>query len=92
MFIKPLPRSCKILGKILKELRSYCLFAGLLFPIIVEYLVTLQGGTAVDAVEKAVNNMEDNHCMNAGHGAVLNEVGQVECDAMIMNGSTMNSG
>jgi beta-aspartyl-peptidase (threonine type) len=52
----------------------------------------MQGGTALDAVEKAVNGMEDNPSFNAGHGAVLNEIGQVECDAMIMDGSTLNSG
>ena len=46
----------------------------------------------MDAVEKAVNCLEDNPNFNAGHGAVLNEIGQVECDAMIMDGSTMNSG
>ena len=46
----------------------------------------------MDAVEKAVNSLEDNPNFNAGHGAVLNEIGQVECDAMIMDGSTMNSG
>ena len=37
-------------------------------------------------------SMEDNHYFNCGHGAVLNEIGKVECDAMIMNGSTLNSG
>jgi beta-aspartyl-peptidase (threonine type) len=52
----------------------------------------MEGGTAVDAVEKAVNSLEDNPFFNAGHGAVLNEIGQIECDAMIMDGSTLNSG
>jgi beta-aspartyl-peptidase (threonine type) len=52
----------------------------------------MQGGTALDAVEKVVNSMEDNPSFNAGHGAVLNEIGQVECDAMIMDGSTLSSG
>ena len=52
----------------------------------------MEGDTAVDAVEKAVKSMEDNPNFNAGHGAVLNEIGQVECDAMIMNGSNLNSG
>lgn len=54
--------------------------------------IQIQGGTAVDAVEKAVNCMEDDPNFNAGHGAVLNEIGLVECDAMIMDGSTLNSG
>lgn len=36
--------------------------------------------------------MEDNPNFNAGHGSVLNELNQVECDAMIMEGTTLNSG
>ena len=51
-----------------------------------------QGGTAVDAVEKAVCFLEDNPNFNAGHGAVLNVKGEVECDAMIMDGSSMDTG
>lgn len=36
--------------------------------------------------------MEDNPNFNAGHGAVLNEKGEVECDAMIMDGSSLDTG
>lgn len=51
-----------------------------------------KGGTAVEAVEKAVSSLEDNRNFNAGHGAVLNEKGEVECDAMIMDGASMDTG
>ena len=36
--------------------------------------------------------LEDNPNFNAGHGAVLNVKGEVECDAMIMDGSSMDTG
>ena len=51
-----------------------------------------QGGTAVDAVEAAVRVMEDDQTFNAGRGSCLNKKGEVECDAMIMDGSTMETG
>ncbi|CAB3989429.1 isoaspartyl peptidase L-asparaginase-like, partial [Paramuricea clavata] len=51
-----------------------------------------EGGTAVDAVEEAVRLLEDNKYFNAGHGSLLTNNGEVECDAMIMDGHTMNTG
>ncbi|XP_046858312.1 isoaspartyl peptidase/L-asparaginase-like [Xenia sp. Carnegie-2017] len=56
------------------------------------YTCLKNGESALNAVEKAVNCMEDNPNFNAGHGSVLNELNQVECDAMIMEGRTLNSG
>ena len=50
------------------------------------------GGTAVDAVEKAVRVFEEHDHVNAGRGSCLNEAGEVECDAMIMDGSNMKAG
>ena len=44
------------------------------------------GGTALRAVETAVNNLEDNPLFNAGRGATLNLMGDVEADAGIMDG------
>ncbi len=46
-----------------------------------------QGASALDAVEAAVRNMEDNPAFNAGLGSVLNAAGEVEMDAGIMEGS-----
>ncbi|XP_029925923.1 isoaspartyl peptidase/L-asparaginase [Myripristis murdjan] len=51
-----------------------------------------RGGSALDAVESAVRAMEDNAVFNAGHGAVLNSDGEVELDAVIMDGRTLACG
>ncbi|XP_068613135.1 isoaspartyl peptidase/L-asparaginase-like [Brachionichthys hirsutus] len=56
------------------------------------FAVLKRGGSAVDAVEAAVRTMEDNSVFNAGHGAVLNADGEVELDAIIMDGRTLSSG
>lgn len=50
------------------------------------------GGSALDAVEAAVRCLEDNYTFNAGHGSSLNEVGEVEMDAMIMEGTDLQLG
>ena len=51
-----------------------------------------RGDAAVDAVEAAVSVLEDNDYFNAGVGSLLNTDGEVECDAMIMDGETLNIG
>ncbi|CAG6017441.1 unnamed protein product [Menidia menidia] len=54
--------------------------------------VLRSGGSAMAAVEAAVRALEDNAVFNAGHGATLNIDGEVELDAMIMDGKTLASG
>ena len=49
-------------------------------------------GSAVDAVEAALNKLEDNPLFNAGKGAVFTEEGKNELDAAIMDGKTMMAG
>lgn len=56
------------------------------------FSVLKKGGSALDAVEAAVRSLEDNSIFNAGHGAVLNSEGEVELDAIIMDGKTLGSG
>jgi beta-aspartyl-peptidase (threonine type) len=56
------------------------------------YRILEEGGTAVDAVEAAVNYLEDNELFNAGRGSALNVNAEVEMDASIMDGKTMKSG
>lgn len=50
------------------------------------------GGNALDAVEAAVRTLERNPAFDAGFGAVLNEAGEVELDAVIMDGKHLRSG
>ena len=50
------------------------------------------GGTAVDAVERAVRSLEDDDCFNAGRGAVYTADGRHELDASIMDGRTLACG
>jgi L-asparaginase / beta-aspartyl-peptidase len=54
--------------------------------------VLRQGGTALLAVERAVLALEDDPVFNAGFGSVLNEDGDVEMDAAIMEGTTLRIG
>lgn len=49
-------------------------------------------GSAVDAVEAALNKLEDNPHFNAGKGAVFTADGKNELDAAIMDGKTMMAG
>lgn len=54
--------------------------------------VLQDGGSALDAVEAAVRCLEDDPLFNAGTGAVLNVLGQVELDASLMDGRTLRAG
>jgi len=67
--------------------RSGCLLALTAGQAILE-----AGGSAVDAVETAIRALEDDPTFNAGYGSVLNDQGQVECDAAIMDGRTLDVG
>ena len=50
-----------------------------------------QGGSALDAVEAAVQVLENNPLFNAGKGAVFTSDGRNELDAAIMDGATLNA-
>ncbi len=56
------------------------------------YAILEAGGTATDAVENAVMNLEDCPLFNAGKGAVFNSAGKHELDASIMDGKTLMAG
>lgn len=43
-------------------------------------------------MEKAIRVFEEHSHFNAGRGSCLNESGEVECDAVIIDGHTMKSG
>jgi beta-aspartyl-peptidase (threonine type) len=48
--------------------------------------------SALDAVEKVIQLMEDDPLFNAGRGAVFGSTGRNELDASIMNGATLEAG
>ena len=50
------------------------------------------GGTALDAVEQAVWILEDCPALDAGIGSYLNTHGDIEMDALIMDGRTLDLG
>ena len=50
------------------------------------------GGSAVDAVEAAIRELESDPTFNAGYGSALNADGQVEMCSAIMEGSEFNVG
>ena len=56
------------------------------------YNILDNGGSALDAVNAAINIMEDSPLFNAGKGAVLTEKGVAELDASIMDGKNLMAG
>ena len=56
------------------------------------YRKLIETENAMDAVEEAVRSMEIDEYFNAGYGSVLTNEGNVEMDASVMCGKTMNFG
>jgi beta-aspartyl-peptidase (threonine type) len=56
------------------------------------YPKLLAGISALDAVEYAVRMLEEDPTYDAGRGAFLNEAGEVELDAIIMDGKNLDFG
>ena len=54
--------------------------------------VTAQNRSALDAAEAAVTVLEDHPLFNAGTGSTLNQAGNVEMDAAIMDGVSLRAG
>src|SRR5437660_1421964 len=72
--------------------RSEILQAGCKEAALVGWRILQEGGSALDAVEAAVCALEDNPSYNAGTGACLNSDGNIELDAGIMDGQTLQVG
>ena len=66
--------------------------AGLQLAVTAGQAVLQGGGSALDAVQAAVQALEDCPLFNAGHGAVFNEAGEHELDAAIMDGRGLHAG
>ncbi|XP_077352133.1 isoaspartyl peptidase/L-asparaginase-like [Festucalex cinctus] len=56
------------------------------------YVILQSGGSSMDAVVEAVTKLENNPSFNAGCGSVLTTSGNVEMDAIVMDGKTLASG
>jgi beta-aspartyl-peptidase (threonine type) len=54
--------------------------------------ILLEGGSALDAVETAVRILEDSPELDAGRGSYPNTKGEIEMDALIMDGASLNLG
>ena len=54
--------------------------------------ILTRGGSALDAVQAAVEALEDDPRFNAGTGATLNAEGGVQLDASLMDGATLAAG
>jgi beta-aspartyl-peptidase (threonine type) len=66
--------------------------AGLAAALDAAYAILERGGTSLDAVTTAVRMLEDDPQFNAGRGAVLNQDGDAELDAAIMDGHGPHAG
>ena len=66
--------------------------AGLEQALKAGYDVLERGGSSLDAVEAAIQVLEDNPLFNAGKGAVFTHEGTNELDSSIMDGKTLNAG
>uniref|UniRef100_A0A3B5B3B5 Isoaspartyl peptidase/L-asparaginase n=1 Tax=Stegastes partitus TaxID=144197 RepID=A0A3B5B3B5_9TELE len=78
-------------GHIPKE-RSEKSTEGVCSAVRAGYVVLKRGGSSMDAVVEAVTHLENNPAFNAGCGSVLNVKGEVEMDAIVMEGKTLGSG
>ncbi|GAB4506518.1 MAG: isoaspartyl peptidase/L-asparaginase [Anaerolineales bacterium] len=65
---------------------------GCLTAVRIGYTILRDGGSALDAVEAAIRVMEDDPIFDAGRGSCLTRDGEVELDASLMDGATLNVG
>ncbi len=66
--------------------------AGCLAAVEAGWVVLRSGGCAAEAVETAIRVLESNQTFNAGFGSTLNSEGEVEVDAAMMEGTTLDWG
>jgi beta-aspartyl-peptidase (threonine type) len=56
------------------------------------WAVLERGGTSVEAVEAAIEGMENDEAFDAGRGSFLTRDGRVQCDALLMSGADLRTG
>ncbi len=81
-----------IFKKILTSEKEKNYRAALELGIEAGYRILENNGSAIDAVEAAVECLEDYPYFNAGKGSVFNHEGKHEMDASIMDGSDLKAG
>lgn len=67
-------------------------FDGILAAIRKAHAVYKNNSSITDACQAAVESMEDDEAFNAGRGSVLNLKGEIEMEALIMEGKDMKAG
>lgn len=67
-------------------------FNGILAAIRKAHTVYKNTSSITDACQAAVECMEDDEAFNAGRGSVLNLKGEIEMEALIMEGKDMKAG
>lgn len=66
--------------------------AGCKEAVLIGWQILRGGGSALEAVEAAARQLEDNPHFNAGTGSCLTAEGNIEMDAGLMDGHTLNVG
>jgi len=81
-----------ILKKLMTKEKEKLYRRGLTLALETGYDILESGGSAIDAVEAAVVELEDFPLFNAGKGSVFNHEGKHEMDASIMDGKNLMAG
>jgi isoaspartyl peptidase/L-asparaginase-like protein (Ntn-hydrolase superfamily) len=79
-------------AKTIQKAREQANRAGCLKAVEAGAAVLAKGGSAIEATVAAIKVLEDDATFNAGYGAVLNADGEVELDAALMDGQTLDVG
>jgi L-asparaginase / beta-aspartyl-peptidase len=79
-------------AKTISEDKTKANTAGCLAAVEAGWAVLKSGGTAPEAVEAAIRVLEADPTFNASLGATLNNEGEVELDAAMMEGTTLDWG
>lgn len=74
------------------DTRHEAKFKGMLTAIRKAHATYIHTSCITDACQEAVEYMENDEAFNCGRGSVLNLKGEIEMEALIMEGKNMNAG